>query len=449
MKKLTLMREEYGVVGRLAWPALVELILTQLCSMVDLMMVGRLGTWALAAVGLSAQPLMLLMSAFAALNVGATALVARFKGMEEQADANTVLRQTMLINLALGLLMTVLGTVGARWLIALMGAENEITLAAGATYLRIRLLGFPVLALTATITAALRGAGYTRQAMWYNLMANVFNVVGNYLLIEGNFGFPRMEVGGAALATVIGQAAAFVFSLSVLLRGKLYLSLRRRDSFWPDGGIIWRVVRIGLPAMLEQLVIRTGIMLFTRVVAGLGTVVFATHQTALNIQALSFMNGQAFGTAASALVGQNLGAQRPELAETYAKRARRLGLATSIAISALMFFFGGAIISLYTTDQSVIESGANVLKIMSVIIPFQNAQIIAASALRGAGDTMMTTVITFIGVLLFRPILAFVLVNQAGWGLYGAWIALGVDQILRSVLTFFRFRGGKWKTVKV
>ena len=173
----------YRDVVRIAWPSFIELTLTQLASMVDLMMVGKLGAAAIAGVGLTTQPKFLMMTMFQAMNVGATALVARHKGAAQQNKANLILRQALLLTLVLSLIGGVLVFLFAEPLVQFMGAAEASTLADGTIYLKIQALGIVTVALTSTITASLRGAGNSRTAMMYNLTANVVNVIFNYLLI--------------------------------------------------------------------------------------------------------------------------------------------------------------------------------------------------------------------------------------------------------------------------
>lgn len=433
----------------IAWPSVVELMLTQLASMVDMMMVGQLGAWAITSVGLTTQPKFMLMAMFVALNAGATAMVSRFKGSEERENANLVLRQSILITFWLALIVGAVGFFFAESLISFMGAAEEATLRGGTQYLQIQLLGFMAVPLTTVASATLRGVGNTRLAMFYNLTANLVNVIFNYLLIGGNFGFPRLGVAGASLATVIGQLVAFVIAYYSLLSGKHYLKLSFKDSYRPDFVMIKRIVNIGLPAMLEQCVMRAGMIMYSKTVASLGTLDFAIHNICMNIQALSFMNGEAFGIAATSLMGQSLGKGRPDLAQTYCRYARRLGMIVSIVLGSIFFFFGGHIASLYSSDPVIIQAAAQILMLLALMQPLQSSQFIIAGALRGAGDTRATAVTTFVCVLLVRPLFAMYAVNVAGWGLLGAWIALVVDQLLRSVLVFSRFNSGKWKKIKV
>ena len=439
----------YSDIVRLAWPSLLELTLTQLTSMVDLMMVGGLGAWAITAVGLTTQPKFLLMTMFVAMNVGATAMVARYRGAGEPEKANEVLKQALFLTFTLSFVSSFIGYIYSEQLVRFMGAADAETLAGGAVYLKIQMIGLVPLALTSTFTATLRGVGHTRVAMVYNLVANLVNVVGNYLLIHGHFGFPRLEVAGASWATIIGQAVAFAIAFSVVLRGDHYLHLRLREGFRVRWDHMRNIINIGIPAMIEQFAMRTGMIVYARTVASLGTVVYATHQISMNIQALSFMTGQAFAVSATSLVGQRLGKKRPDMAESYSNHTRRIGMATSLVLAGIFFFFGRQIVGLYTDDPAIIEQGTRILKLVALVQPFQSSQFILAGALRGAGDTRATMVITFLTVLFVRPGLALLLINKFNWGLDGAWIALVTDQVLRSGLVLLRYNSGKWKKIKI
>ncbi len=439
----------YKDVVRIAWPSFVELTLTQLASMVDMMMVGQLGAYAISGVGLTNQPKFLLMTMFIAMNVGATALVARYKGAGQYAKANNILRQALLLTFIFSVTASIIGYIYSEPLVKFMGAADAETLAAGTIYLKIQMVGFVFMALTSTITATLRGVGDSRTAMVYNLTSNVVNVVLNYILIYGHFGFPRMEVAGASLATIIGQFVAFSMALAAIMRKDQYLTLDIREGFKPDWQALKSIFNIGIPSMIEQLVMRAGVIIYSMTVASLGTVAFATHQVCMNIQAMSFMNGQAFAVSATSLTGQSLGRKRPDMANAYASRTRRVGMMVSILLGLTFFFFGRRIVSLYTNEAQVIDQGAKILMFVALIQPFQSSQFILTGVLRGAGDTKATAVIIFLTALLVRPGLAILTIRQLEWGLAGAWIALVADQLMRSLLVLIRYNSGKWKGIKV
>lgn len=449
-------KELYRDIIKIAWPSFVELLLTQLASMVDLMMVGsmggtanpEIGVNALSAVGLTTQPKFLLMGAFIAMNTGITALVARNKGIGNKEKANLIVRQGLMLTFLITVVMSVLGTVFARPMVIFMGGEEEIVIKWATQYLQIQMIGFLTMALTSTITASLRAVGDSRTCMIYNLIANAVNVVFNWLLIYGHLGFPELGVAGASLATVIGQFVAFTIALSVLLRGNGFLKLEFRLGFRPNKEVLGNVVNIGLPAMVEQLLMRAGMVIFAKTVASLGTTQFATHQVCMNIQALSFMTGQAFAVSATTLMGQSLGKRRYDMAQAYCSRTRKVGFAFSLVLAAVFVFFGEGIVGLYNSDPAIIDMGGKIMFFVAFLQPFQSSQFIIAGGLRGAGDTKVTAMITFITVLLVRPGVAILLVN-CGLGLYGAWLALACDQILRSALVLNRYNSGKWKLIKL
>ena len=406
------------------------------------------GNFILSAVGLTTQPKFLLMGAFVAMNTGITALVARNKGIGNKERANLIVRQGLMLTFLITIVMSVLGTVFARPMVVFMGGEEEIVIKWATQYLQIQMIGFMTMALTSTITAALRAVGDSHTCMIYNLIANGVNVVFNWLLIYGNLGFPELGVAGASLATVIGQFVAFVIALSVLLRGNGFLKLEFKLGFKPHKDVLGNVVNIGLPAMVEQILMRAGMIIFAKTVASLGTTAFATHQVCMNIQALSFMTGQAFSVSATTLMGQSLGKRRYDMAQAYCSRTRKVGFAFSIILAIVFVFFGKGIVGLYNSDPTIIEMGGRIMLFVAFLQPFQSSQFIIAGGLRGAGDTKVTAMITFITVLLVRPGVAILLV-KLGLGLYGAWLALACDQILRSALVLNRYNSGKWKLIKL
>lgn len=449
-------KELYQDIIRIAWPSFIELLLTQLASMVDLMMVGsmggsahpEIGTDALTAVGLTTQPKFLLMAAFVAMNTGVTALVARSKGTGNKEHANLIVRQGLMLTFIITAILSVLGTVFAKPLVLFMGAKDATVTKLATQYLQIQMIGFLTLALTSTITAALRAVGDSKTCMIYNLIANIVNVIFNWLLIYGNWGFPELGVAGASIATVIGQFVAFIIAFIIILRGNGFLKLQLRLGFRPNKATLGNIVHIGFPAMAEQLLMRAGMIIFVILVASLGKIEYATHQVCMNIQALSFMTGQAFAVSATTLMGQSLGKKRTDMAQAYCSRTRTIGFVFSILLGIIFAFFGGHIVAMYNSTAKIVKMGGYIMLFVAFLQPFQSSQFIIAGALRGAGDTRATAVITSITVLIIRPFFAFAFIAM-GMSLYGAWAALACDQMIRSALVLYRYQSGKWKLIKV
>ncbi len=251
------------------------------------------------------------------------------------------------------------------------------------------------------------------------------------------------------IATSIARFISSIILLYVLYRGKTVIKLSLKENYGLDFGILKRIFNIGIPSALEQFVLRAGQLTFVRIVAELGTIAFATHQIAMNIQSLSFMPGQAFSMAATTLVGQLLGANKPDIAEESARQTRLLGMIVSGISAFTIFFFGKYITMLYTNDIAIIEQSRICLRIIALIQPAQSTQFILAGALRGAGDTRFPLYSTIIGIWGMRVALAYLFVMTFGWGLTGAWLAIGFDQILRAIVIYSRFRSGKWKHFEV
>ncbi len=436
------------VVWLLAAPTLAEMFLVSLTGMADMIQVGRLGAAAITSVGLTNQPMMLLQSIFQALNVGTTALVARFIGMGKSKEASDTLKQTFYVTILLGLITSLFAGAFGSLILKFMGAEPDV-IAVGTPYFQVVGYGFIFNAIAMAIASALRGAGDTRTPMTVNLVANLVNICFNAILIWGLFGFPRWGVFGAGVATTFSRFVAAVWFLIIAVKGEKSLRLDLKERYKPDLQILSRIYQIGLPAALEQLVLRTGQVMFAKVVSSLGTVTFAAHQVAMNILSLTFMPGQAFATSATTLVGQYLGAERPDDAERCANTSRNMAMAIGIFMALVFLFFGKYIAWLYTGDMAVVLVSALVLKIYAVAQPAQSTQFVLAGGLRGAGDTTYPLYSTAAGMWIGRVFLGWFFVNVTHWGLAGAWLGMALDQFLRGILIYLRFQTGKWKDIKV
>jgi len=432
-------------VWQLAWPAMVELLLSTLFSMVDMIMVGRISYQALTAVGLTNHPTMLALAVFQALNVGSTALVARFIGSGDIKNAKATVRQSMVLVTILGIVVSIAGYLLSPAIITFMRAEPDVY-PMSVTYLQIVSLGWLFTTISLNVGAILRGSGDTMTPMRYNLLSNLLNVVGNYVLIFGKFGFPAMGVAGAALSTTLCRGVAAFLALRAIFNKNRNIGVSLKDDYRIDKNLLERLISIGLPSAMEQFLLRLGQVFFSRAVAGLGTAVYAAHQTAINISSLTFTPGQAFGMAATTMVGQSLGAKHPDVAEKAGLVARRMGLIIALAIAIVLFFFGYDVALLYVDDPEVSRAAANALKILAIMQPMQSTQFILAGALRGAGDTRWPLYSTAIGIWGIRVVLVHVFIAM---GLMGAWVAQLCDQAFRAVFIYARYKSGAWKHSKV
>lgn len=450
LKKREIRKEIINIAG----PVFIELVMGTLFGMVDMIMLGNYGTDSMAvagiaAVGITNQLIFIGLSLVQSLNIGATTMVARYIGAKRLDRIESVVKHVMILTqilLVIPILLVGLGmTNGAM---KFLGAHQD-TIAIGSSYFRVVTLGFIFQAFNFSVFASLRGAGDTKTPMKINLAVNLLNVFGNAVLIYGLLGFPELGILGAGISTTIAQVIASILLIRFILDKKsiIYINLKEKFKFNKD--IMHNLVKIGLPASLEQIALRVGILVFVKIVASLGTVAYATHQICLNIMSLSFTPGQAFGIAASTLTGRSLGEEDPDKAEQYIKKCARIGSIVSASMGAVFFFLGANIAGLYTNNQDVVYEAGRVLKLMAFIQPFQGTQLILSGGLRGAGDTVWTLVSTFIGVLLIRIILASIFVLWMDMGLIGAWLAVLVDQFVRWILIRKRFQTNKWKYVTI
>jgi putative MATE family efflux protein len=333
-------------------------------------------------------------------------------------------------------------------MLRLMGASEDVV-EQGLFYAQIIFLSTGFNAIAMALTAVLRGAGDTRTPMKINVVSNLLIVFIGFPLIYGYLGMPKLGITGVAIATIISQFIAMVWVIMVMFSGNYAIRLRVSDLFKFNRSMVERILRIGLPTAVEQIVMRLGMLVFVKIAASLGTIGLAATQIAFNVFGMTFMPGMAFSIAASTLVGQALGAGKPDLAETYGWRVRKFGIVVAGIMGIFFILFPTYIMMLYSPNPDIIEQGAVGLRIMGFIQISQATQFILGGALRGAGDTKYPLYSTFIGVWGIRIVLCLIFVYVFNWGIAGIWAAAAADQFSRSLLIHARFKKGKWKTIRV
>jgi MATE family multidrug resistance protein len=280
------------------------------------------------------------------------------------------------------------------------------------------------------------------------LVVNVVNIAVAWTAINGPFGLPKMGVVGSAMGAATGRTIGGLLVIGLLLKGRSGIRLELA-GMRPDAALIRRILRVGLPTGVEQLFFRSGHMVFARILAELGTVSYAANQVAMNGWSLSFMPGFGFALAATTLVGQGLGAGDPEGAEQRGYTAYRLAAALMGSVGILFLLFPAQIVGFFTNDPEIIEIGTMPLRMVGLIQPVLAATMVFPGGLRGAGDTRFPMIVTGSSIWLVRLPLAYLLAIVLDWGLTGAWAALALDLCMRGLINFLRFRGGRWKSVKV
>ncbi len=441
----------------IAWPAAVEGALLSIIGSLDMIMVGaipNLGTQSIAAIGLTTQPRMILLILAQSVCVGTTALIARRKGEKDQAGANSVLRQSMYVITLLGILMTLIGYFGAPWIMEAAGAQAD-TIGPSVVYFQIISLGFLLNCWSLCLSAAMRGIGKTQITMVTNISANLVNVSLNYCLINGNLGFPALGVRGAAIATVIGTGVASLIAFWFATRRDGYLFFTPRPIRF-DRRTLTGLYKVGASSMLEGASLRLGFFINSRLIANLGTPIFAAFNIVQQAGALSYTLGDGIAAAGTALVGQSLGANRPDLARANVKISRKLSVITSIILMVVIFFTRRPIALLFTKDEAIIASVTMAfLVVIAGMLP-QNGRVVYSGCLRGAGDVKFVAITSLISVAVMRPILTYLFcypLNRAlpilQLAVTGPWVAFVIDAFVRTFLLQRRINHGKWLEVKL
>lgn len=440
--------QKYRDIISFTLPCLAELFLFSLISVVNTIMVGRLGAAALSSVGLSNQPVRISIALFQAFNIGATAMVARYTGAGDYDKARKVIVQTMGLSVVTGLFISIPFFIFAPQIVQLMGAKAD-TAGPALVYMRFMAAGTLFQVIPLAVSSLMRGAGDSKYPMYINILANVINVILGYIFIYGPGPFPAWGVFGAGLAATSAKVISSVLAILLLFRTPLPVVLKGKTSLKPDRKILAGIWGIGSSAAAEQVVTRGGFLLYTRMISELGTIPFAAHQVLLTVSNLSTNLGQALGMASSSFTGRHLGARREDLAESYTKTLINIALVLSVAVSLVFLFLGRELSSVFTTDKAVLTLLVPMMVLLAIINPAQNTQLVYSGAIKGAGDTRWPLFVSLVGLIFVRLPLVYLFIRHLGWGVSGAWIATAADKFIGYFLLNLRFRKGSWKGVKI
>lgn len=427
----------------LATPVIAENLLQTMLGIVDTLFVARLGSAALAGVGTAIQVIFFLISALVAVAIGSSILVAHAIGAGHPAEASKIARQSIVWSLILAIPLMSAGAVLARPIVDLFGTTPEVAeIAAG--YLRITLATSFLLVLTFACASSLRGAGDTRTPLFATLTANAVNAAAAWVLIFGQLGAPALGSNGSAWAASIGRAIGASILLVMLWRGRKGMTIRGRAGWLPRWAQARRILELGVPAAVEQLLVSAAFTALTILIVRLGTNALAAQRVAGNAMSLSMLPGFGFAIAATALVGQSLGARRPREAVASAKEAVKWGVVW-MSCAGVLFFFGGTwIMRAFSSDPQVIELGAQCLRAIGLVQPAWAVGIVLSGALRGSGNTRFPLVVNATTIWA-AVILGWVLIAVLGYGLVFAWLSFVAMAPIAAIAVVLRFRRGDWQ----
>ena len=432
----------------LAWPTALEQLLGLATQMVDMAFVGHIGAYAVAAVGVVSQPLWLTFGLAGALGAGVIALIARLTGAGEEEEVGRAVSTASWLALALALLLSAGIYAGASAIVTFMGAPPDVHPYA-VMYLKILVPGLLGQYWSTAMSAALRAVGETRIPMLLSLIVNLTNALLDWLLIFGRLGFPAMGVAGAALATTVARliGTAGLVAVLALRQGPVALRWSTVRQFVPR--LAGRILGVAGPSAVERTAASLSLVVYGILINRLGTVAIATQQITYVSEDLIWLVAFGMGTSCATLVGQSLGAGEPERARLAILEGLRLGGFFTLAVAASFMLIPGVYMRFFTDEAPVIALGIVALRVAAVADIPMGLALVLNGALQGAGDARVPALITLLCSWGVRLSLAYLMIDFFGWGLLGAWIAAGIDWVVRLSLLWVRFSRGRWQELAV
>jgi len=431
----------------LAGPAVATMFLETAFSIADIFWVGKLGAVSLAAVISSAFLIWIIYSLVGAISVGVTALVARFIGAKRPDQAAFSARQAYLFSIFFALGVTIVGVLLAKWAFILMGTAPDVT-HLGVRYLRIIFAGAISFFILDVLAAIFRASGDTKTPMLVIMGSLGLNIVLDPILIFGWGPFPRMETDGAALASIFSQGVASLLFILLIIRGKLVFKFSLLPKLDLDFSMIWRILRIGIPASSAWILFSIVYLFINKIVVLFGTEAIAALGIGNRMESISFLTCFGFSIAASTLVGQNLGAGKPERSAQAAWQTAGIGVLITGFVAIMFFTFPRQIASFFISDSQVVEIGIGYLRILALSQMFMALEIIFEGSFGGAGNTIPPMLVSITGSLVRIP-LAYLLAVHWGIGINGVWWAITLTSIAKGIVLTYWFSRGGWKTQKI
>ncbi len=433
-------------VWAIAWPVVAASMLDAMEGLIDISMVGQLGPEAISAVGLSRQILFLTMVMAMSISTGSRTLVAQFYGAERHEDLSHTAQQAILMGALLAVVMALLGGLIARPTLILLGAQPEV-LGHAVPFLRIYFGGVIFMMLNFLISAIFGGAGDTRTPLKISCLIIVLKLPLTYGLIFGAWGLPQMGVCGAAVGTLASRAVGCIVGFWLLTSGRSRVQMRWtwRLSFNRD--IIGRMMRIGVPAGIQGFFRNGARILFYRVASWTSqpTTAVAALTIGLQMRMIGIMPALAFGVAATALVGQRLGAKQIPQAERFGASTIRLCMVFIVVCAIIICTFAREIVDLFTDSVAVIDMGYVMLWFFTIAQVFSALSIVSAGVLAGGGETRPPLYYTILAQWVVMLPLSYVLAFLFGMDTLGIWIAWLIGGIIQGVLVWASYLKGAWK----
>ncbi|MFB3897550.1 MAG: MATE family efflux transporter [bacterium] len=429
----------------LAYPAIIENLMGMLVYLSDAFVVGWLkDADALAGTMIAGTIFMVIMSPFQGLSVAATSFVARNWGAKEYDRAKWYGKQSLCLGLYFGVLVMVIGFLLSSKMFHWMGASNEV-IRLGGTYFRIVIITVPLEMLMFIANGIMRGAGDTKSPMYITLTMNIINVI---LCLVLAFGF-KMGLVGVAYGSLVAQALGGIFAFLMLESGRSHLKLPIKHFFCWNKQLVSELFQLAYPVSIERLLASGANLIFMKILTMLGTIALAAHFVAVRIESLAFMPAFGINVAVMTIVGQSLGAKKPEIAELAVKRSMKWTTFFMLGLGAIFIAFGRYMVVIFGATPDVIRMAGIAVQIAALELPFIAYAMTLSGSLRGAGDTKSPLYNMLVCIPIFRFGVVYLFAITFHWGLAGVWLATATDWMGRTAGLWYVFRKGKWKLMHV
>lgn len=431
----------------LSIPMVLEMLMEGLFAIVDIFFVSKLGKEATATIGLTEVVMTQVIAVALGLSMATTAMVARRIGEKDKEGASFAAMQAIFIGAIVCVIAAIVFFFSSGEILRFMGGSEKLV-ATGTGYARVLLTGSSSLFFLFLLNAIFRGAGDAAIAMRTLWIANGVNILLDPMLIFGWGPFPEMGVTGAAVATTIGRSIGVGYQVYHLVNGKSRIHLQRRHLVWL-GDIIKKLIRVSSTGVLQWLIATASWFFIIKIIAVFGDAAVAGYSIGIRIIIFTILPAWGMAAAASTLVGQNLGAFKPDRAEKSVWRSAYFNMIFLFVISIIFILFAPAFIPFFTSDPEVIHHGVLCLRIICLGYIFYAYGMVIGQAFNGAGDTVTPTWLNFIAFWMLQIPLCYTLANLLEWGPLGVYWGIAISESILALMAIWIFKKGKWKTVSI
>lgn len=431
----------------LSVPMILEMLMESIFALVDIMYVSKVSVNAVATIGLTESVITLIYAVAIGLSIAATAIVARRVGEKDFKEASKAAVQVIFLGVFVALVISAIGIMYPKEILQIMGAEPEL-IEEGYGYTKILLGGNMTIMLLFLINAIFRGTGEASISMWTLVLSNGLNIILDPLFIFGLGPIPAFGVEGAAIATTIGRGTAVLFQLAILFYGYSKIKIALKDLVIRIE-VMFNIIKVSLGGIGQFFIGTSSWVFLMRIMSEFGSDVLAGYTIAIRVMLFTLMPAWGMSSAAAALVGQNLGAKKPDRAEKSVLITSKFCSIFLGAVSIIYLVFAPQIIRAFNTTPEVVKYGSLSLRIITAGYIFYGYGMITLNAFNGAGDTKTPTYINFICFWLLQLPIAYVLALSLDFGPSGVFWAVAIGEVVMTIIAVFWFRKGYWKMVKV